>query len=208
MQLNMLEARSLGCVRGTRLLFEDVSFQIRPGEICQVRGTNGAGKTSLLRILCGLSLPEHGEVLWDGAPIDQDRAGYHAQLAYVGHAPGLKLDLTARENLLFALSLQAAQQHADIDLVLERVGLDASANLLCRHLSAGQLRRVAIARLHLASALLWILDEPCSAIDSQGVSNIETLLGTHLDAGGMVIFTSHQAIQVAQHPITTIELSS
>ena len=208
MQLNMLEARSLGCVRGTRLLFEDVSFQIRPGEICQVRGNNGAGKTSLLRILCGLSLPEHGEVLWDGAPIDQDRARYHAQLAYIGHAPGLKLDLTARENLLFALSLQAAQEHADIDLVLERVGLDASANLLCRHLSAGQLRRVAIARLHLTSALLWILDEPCSAIDSQGVSNIETLLGTHLDAGGMVIFTSHQAIQVAQHPITTIELSS
>jgi heme exporter protein A len=173
-----------------------------------VRGTNGAGKTSLLRILCGLSLPEHGEVLWDGAPIDQDRARYHAQLAYVGHAPGLKLDLTARENLLFALSLQAAQEHVDIDEVLERVGLDASANLLCRHLSAGQLRRVAIARLHLTSALLWILDEPCSAIDSQGVSNIETLLGTHLDAGGMVIFTSHQAIQVAQHPITTIELSS
>lgn len=206
--MNMLEARSLGCVRGTRLLFEDISFQIRPGEICQVRGNNGAGKTSLLRILCGLSLPEHGEVLWDGAPINQDRAGYHAQLAYVGHAPGLKLDLTARENLLFALSLQAVQEHVDIDEVLERVGLDASANLLCRHLSAGQLRRVAIARLHLARALLWILDEPCSAIDSQGVSNIETLLGTHLDAGGMVIFTSHQAIQVAQHPITTIELSS
>jgi len=205
--LDILEARSLGCVRGTRLLFEDISFQIRPGEICQVCGTNGAGKTSLLRILCGLSLPEHGEVLWDGAPIDQDRARYHAQLAYVGHAPGLKLDLTARENLLFALSLQTAQEHVDIDLVLERVGLDASANLLCRHLSAGQLRRVAIARLHLARALLWILDEPCSAIDSQGVSDIETLLGTHLDAGGMVIFTSHQAIQVAQHPITTIELS-
>ncbi len=205
--MDILEARSLGCVRGTRLLFEDISFQIRPGEICQVCGTNGAGKTSLLRILCGLSLPEHGEVLWDGAPIDQDRARYHAQLAYVGHAPGLKLDLTARENLLFALSLQTAQEHVDIDLVLERVGLDASANLLCRHLSAGQLRRVAIARLHLARALLWILDEPCSAIDSQGVSDIETLLGTHLDAGGMVIFTSHQAIQVAQHPITTIELS-
>jgi len=206
--LNMLEARSLGCVRGTRLLFEDISFQIRPGEIRQVRGNNGAGKTSLLRILCGLSLPEHGEVLWDGAPINQDRAGYHAQLAYVGHAPGLKLDLTARENLLFALSLQAVQEHVDIDEVLERVGLDAPANLLCRHLSAGQLRRVAIARLHLARALLWILDEPCSAIDSQGISNIEALLGTHLDAGGMVIFTSHQAIQVAQHPITTIELSS
>jgi heme exporter protein A len=204
----MLEARSLGCVRGTRLLFEDISFQIRPGEIRQVRGTNGAGKTSLLRILCGLSLPEHGEVLWDGAPIDQDRARYHAQLAYVGHAPGLKLDLTARENLLFTLSLQSAQEHVDIDVVLERVGLDASANLLCRHLSAGQLRRVAIARLHLARALLWILDEPCSAIDSQGVSDIEALLGTHLDTGGMVIFTSHQAIKIGQYPITTIELSS
>jgi heme exporter protein A len=204
----MLEARSLGCVRGTRLLFEDISFQIRPGEIRQVRGTNGAGKTSLLRILCGLSLPEYGEVLWDGAPIGQDRARYHRQLAYVGHAPGLKLDLTARENLLFALSLQPVQDDVDIDVVLERVGLDASANLLCRHLSAGQLRRVAIARLHLARALLWILDEPCSAIDSQGVSDIEALLGTHLDTGGMVIFTSHQAIKVAQYPIKTIELSS
>ena len=208
MQLNTLEARSLSCVRGARLLFEDISFQIRPGEIRQVRGTNGAGKTSLLRILCGLSLPERGEVLWDGVPIDQDRARYHAQLAYLGHAPGLKLDLTARENLLFALSMQAVQEHVDIDVALERVGLDASANLVCRHLSAGQLRRVAIARLHLVSALLWILDEPFSAIDSQGVSDIETLLGTHLDAGGMVIFTSHQAIQVAQYPITTIELSS
>ena len=204
----MLEARSLGCVRGTRLLFEDISFQIRPGEIRQVRGTNGAGKTSLLRILCGLSLPEYGEVLWDGAPIGQDRARYHAQLAYVGHAPGLKLDLTARENLLFALSLQSAKEHVDIDVVLERMGLGASANLLCRHLSAGQLRRIAIARLHLARALLWILDEPCSAIDSQGVSDIEALLGTHLDTGGMVIFTSHQAIKVAHYPITTIELSS
>ena len=99
MQLNTLEARSLGCVRGTRLLFEDISFQIRPGEIRQVRGTNGAGKTSLLRILCGLSMPERGEVLWDGVPIDQDRARYHAQLAYLGHAPGLKLDLTAREKI-------------------------------------------------------------------------------------------------------------
>ena len=135
--MELLEARSLSCVRGTRLLFKDVNFQIRPGEIRQVRGANGAGKTSLLRILCGLSLPEHGEVLWNGKPIGQDRSDFHAQLAYIGHAPGLKLDLTARENLLFSLSLQAEKKHVDIDVALERAGLDASANLVCRHLSAG-----------------------------------------------------------------------
>ncbi len=206
--MELLEARSLSCVRGTRLLFKDVNFQIRPGEIRQVRGANGAGKTSLLRILCGLSLPEHGEVLWNGKPIGQDRSHFHAQLAYIGHAPGLKLDLTARENLLFALSLQSAHHHVDMGAVLERVGLGASADLLCRHLSAGQLRRVAIARLHFSSALLWILDEPFSAIDSQGVGDIETLLAAHLDTGGMIIFTSHQAIQVSKEPVATIELSS
>ena len=203
----MLEARSLSCVRGTRLLFEHINLRVAPGEVFQVCGANGAGKTSLLRLLCGLTLPERGEILWGGLPISADLARYHGQLAYVGHTPGLKFDLTARENLEVTLAMQPARDQADLDQVLERVGLSSSAHIICRHLSAGQRRRVAIARLHLTSASLWILDEPLSAIDAEGVSDIESILIAHLEAGGMVIFTSHQAIELARYSIDTVNLA-
>jgi len=204
----MLEARAISCVKGDRLLFENFNLQLQPGEICQVHGSNGAGKTSLLRILCGLSLPDSGEVFWKGSSIRQDPGQFHCDLTYIGHSYGLKMDLTARENLAFSLTMQSASADASIDRAIERVGLSGSEGLLCRLLSAGQRRRVAVARLYLTRAPLWVLDEPLGAIDADGVQDIEAALDAHLTQNGMVILTSHQPINLEHAAVRAVHLGS
>ena len=204
----MLEARAISCVKGDRLLFENFNLQLQPGEICQVHGSNGAGKTSLLRILCGLSLPDSGEVFWNGSSIRQDPGQFHCDLTYIGHSYGLKMDLTARENLAFSLTMQSASVDASIDRAIERVGLSGSEGLLCRLLSAGQRRRVAVARLYLTRAPLWVLDEPLGAIDADGVQDIEAALDAHLTQNGMVILTSHQPINLGHAAVRAVHLGS
>ncbi len=202
----MLEARAITCVKGDRLLFEDLNLQLRPGQVCQVRGGNGAGKTTLLRILCGLSLPDSGDVLWAGSSIRQDPGQFQADLAYIGHSNGIKMDLTARENLAFSLTMQSASANASIDNAIAKVGLGGSEHLLCRLLSAGQRRRVAIARLYLTRAFLWVLDEPLGAIDADGVQDIEKVLEEHLSRDGMVIMTTHQPLHLLQGAVCTVQL--
>ena len=202
----MLEARAITCVKGDRLLFEDLNLQLRPGQVCQVRGGNGAGKTTLLRILCGLSLPDSGDVLWAGSSIRQDPGQFQADLAYIGHSNGIKMDLTARENLAFSLTMQSASANASIDDAIANVGLGGSEHLLCRLLSAGQRRRVAIARLYLTRAFLWVLDEPLGAIDADGVQDIEKVLEEHLSRDGMVIMTTHQPLHLLQGAVCTVQL--
>ena len=202
----MLEARAITCVKGDRLLFEDLNLQLRSGQVCQVQGGNGAGKTTLLRILCGLSLPDSGDVLWAGSPIRQDPGQFQADLAYIGHSNGIKMDLTARENLAFSLTMQSASANASIDDAIAKVGLDGSEHLLCRLLSAGQRRRVAIARLYLTRAFLWVLDEPLGAIDADGVQDIENALEEHLSRDGMVIMTTHQPLHLLQGAVCTVQL--
>ena len=202
----MLEARAITCVKGDRLLFEDLNLQLRPGQVCQVRGGNGAGKTTLLRILCGLSLPDSGDVLWAGSSIRQDPGQFQADLAYIGHSNGIKMDLTARENLAFSLTMQSASANASIDDAIANVGLGGSEHLLCRLLSAGQRRRVAIARLYLTRASLWVLDEPLGAIDADGVQDIESALEEHLSRDGMVIMTTHQPLHFLQGAVCTVQL--
>ena len=204
----MLEARAINCVKGDRLLFENFNLQLQPGEICQVHGSNGAGKTSLLRILCGLSLPDSGEVFWNGSSIRQDPGQFHCDLTYIGHSYGLKMDLTARENLAFSLTMQSASADASIDGAIARVGLSGSEGLLCRLLSAGQRRRVAVARLYLTRAPLWVLDEPLGAIDADGVQDIEAALDAHLTQNGMVILTSHQPINLEHAAVRAVHLGS
>ncbi|MBI4195259.1 MAG: cytochrome c biogenesis heme-transporting ATPase CcmA [Betaproteobacteria bacterium] len=204
----MLEVSDLGCVRGERTLFGGLEFTLEPGTLLRVAGRNGSGKTSLLRILCGLALPARGEVRWRGEPIRALREEFHRQLVYIGHAPAVKDDLTARENLEIACALGGAPVDGGTAAsALDRVGLREHAGLPARFLSQGQRRRVSLARLAAAGdSRLWILDEPFTALDTIAIGVVQEMIAGHLDAGGAVIFTSHQEVAVATVSVFTIEL--
>ncbi|MDQ2694042.1 MAG: cytochrome c biogenesis heme-transporting ATPase CcmA [Pseudomonadota bacterium] len=200
----LLEACGLECSRGQRLLFRDLSFGLGPGTACQVQGPNGAGKTSLLRMLCGLSLPDAGEVRWQGREIRTTRAGYLDHMAYVGHSSGVKGELTPLENLALSRALAGTAAAASAQ-ALAQVGLEEFLHHPCRTLSAGQRRRVALARLLVAEARLWIVDEPLTALDAAGVGMVEALLAGHLARGGLAVLTSHQPVAL-DAPVTLIRL--
>lgn len=192
----LLEARGLCCVRGEATLFEHLDFALTAGEALQVEGANGSGKTSLLRIVSGLTLPDEGEVRWRGANIMERRAEFHGQLAYLGHHLGLKLELTIEENLRLALGIRSVCTESRLQSVLEAVRLDHRSDLPVRALSAGQRQRVALARMLLSEAKLWILDEPFTSLDRAGVELVLTLAEEHLLRGGVMVLTSHQTVSL------------
>ncbi|MEZ2575924.1 MULTISPECIES: cytochrome c biogenesis heme-transporting ATPase CcmA [Buttiauxella] len=189
----MLDAINLTCVRDDRVLFSELSFSVRPGEMVQIAGKNGAGKTSLLRILAGLAQAEDGEVKWQGETLSRAREHYHQDLLWLGHQPGIKTVLTAFENLSFyhAQGAESLRWQA-----LTEVGLLGFEDVPVHQLSAGQQRRVALARLWLSAHKLWILDEPFTAIDAAGVEKLTHQLLRHTENGGMVILTTHQPLAV------------
>ena len=189
-----LEVVDVECVRGDRHLFSGLSLSLQAGQIQCIEGANGTGKTSLLRIICGLSLPESGEILWQGQPIGSQRTDYCRHLAYIGHSHGIKFELSPLENLRMHVALGVSQPRVSFEEALQFVGLYPFRNDPCRKLSAGQHRRVAIARLVLSKARLWILDEPVTGSDQEGVQNIESLFESHTAHGGMIVFTSHQPL--------------
>ncbi|HRH80695.1 MAG TPA: cytochrome c biogenesis heme-transporting ATPase CcmA [Thiobacillaceae bacterium] len=192
-----LSVHDLACQRGERRLFTGMNFTLGEGELLLVQGGNGQGKTSLLRLLTGLARPEEGEVRWRGQPIQRQREQYHAEMVYLGHANGIKDDLNPVENLRFADGLQGRKFDADQAVAtLERLGLARCLDLPCRVLSFGQRRRVALAALLLAGVTLWILDEPLTGLDVHAVALMEGLLREHLNAGGMVVATTHQALKL------------
>lgn len=192
-----LTVHDLACARGDRLLFKGMNFALHAGELLLVQGGNGQGKTSLLRLLTGLSSPEDGEVRWRGEPIRKQREAYHAEMVYLGHANGVKDDLNPVENLRFADGLQGRVFVAERAVsTLERLGLSRCLDLPCRVLSFGQRRRVALAALLLAGATLWILDEPLTGLDVHAVALMEGLIRDHLKGGGMVVATTHQALNL------------
>ncbi|EGB5537674.1 TPA: cytochrome c biogenesis heme-transporting ATPase CcmA [Escherichia coli] len=200
----MLEARELLCERDERTLFSGLSFTLNAGEWVQITGSNGAGKTTLLRLLTGLSRPDAGEVLWQGQPLHQVRDSYHQNLLWIGHQPGIKTRLTALENLHF--------YHRDGDTAqcleaLAQAGLAGFEDIPVNQLSAGQQRRVALARLWLTRATLWILDEPFTAIDVNGVDRLTQRMALHTEQGGIVILTTHQPLNVAESKIRRISLT-
>ena len=194
-----LEARDLTCVRGDKTLFSGLSFQITSGDCLHVRGQNGVGKTSLLRLLTGLSKAEAGEVLWNGLLISTEPSAFHRELLFLGHRDALKEELSALENLQMYAALDDVQLSLDTALAaLWRFGLRGRENLPVHYLSAGQKRRVLMARMLTRQARLWILDEPFNALDSNAVAELESLITEHLASGGMLVLTSHQAIMLPQ----------
>jgi len=204
----MLEARELECTRGERRLFSGLSFGLGAGQLLRVAGANGSGKTSLLRIMCGLLLPSAGELRWRGRPIRAEREEYSRNLVFIGHLNALKDDLTALENLQVAAALGGMPTDAGrMRAALDRFGVAHCAELPTKILSQGQRRRVTLARLALSPAVpLWILDEPFSALDVGAVVELERLLAAHLASAGMVVLTTHQEVQVVAHAVLRIDL--
>ena len=194
----MLKACELTCVKRDRVLFEDVSLAVNAGELLYVRGPNGAGKTSLLRILTGLSTPESGAVLFNGEDIADSSFSYLSTLLYLGHKSGTNGSLSAMDNLTFWLAQhQVKCEDSQLFDALMRVGLVGLEDVPIRFLSAGQQRRVALTRLWLKPADVWILDEPFTALDVKGIALLEEQMKSHVERGGVVITTSHQPLSEA-----------
>lgn len=199
----MLETRNLEITRGDRRLLDSVELALKPGTLLRVTGSNGSGKTSLLRALCGLLAPSAGDILWNGESIRALREEFCRNLVYVGHNNALKDELTASENLRVLCALSGiATSEAERRSALAAFGLQGREHLPAKSLSQGQRRRTALARLALAGALpLWILDEPLAALDTAAVSHVQDVVSRHLAAGGMVVMTTHQDAVIAA-PVT------
>lgn len=205
LQTPLLAFGDISCVRGSRTLFASLSFQLFAGQAVQVRGENGAGKTSLLRIAAGLLAPADGAVCYLDQPIDQNSYSHRSDLLYLGHQAAVKGNLTALENLQHPVDGRHQFSDSAIFEALAAVGLAGFEDLPCRTFSAGQCRRVALALLLLSNSRLWLLDEPFTAIDTRGVALIEQLMAAHLQRGGAIMLTSHQ--QVALPGLHNLDLA-
>ena len=204
-----LTLSKLGCSKGGRQLFQDVDCTLPAGHWLYVTGANGVGKTSLLRMLCGLAPVESGQILWNDIPIASQRDSYRQDLFYLGHLNALQESMSVQENLLFTSALGGqALDEQQARSVLTRFGLRGRSQQLVRHLSQGQKRRVALSRLALSRARLWVLDEPYVAMDEAGIQMLSELIASHLDQGGLAVITSHQRVPVGNHQAQLLELTS
>ncbi|WP_318417920.1 cytochrome c biogenesis heme-transporting ATPase CcmA [Photobacterium leiognathi] len=214
----MLSVADLSCVRDERLLFDELSFTISSGELVQIEGHNGAGKTTLLRIIAGLGRADSGQVFWNQEDIHTAREDFHQELLFLGHQTGVKRELTAFENLAFFQAMHKCNEGSDLKgspkvtgddalwQALAHVGLAGREDVPAGQLSAGQQRRVALARLWLSNHKLWVLDEPLTAIDKQGVKVLENLFLSHIERGGMVLLTTHQDMFTDSNHLRKIKL--
>ncbi len=194
--------------RNDEPLFSNLAFSVEPGQVLQIEGRNGSGKTTLLRILCGLTLPSGGDVCWRQRTIREAYADFVNELCYVGHLPGVKGELTPLENLEFFRAGRQRRTDVSAEQALERLGLPFECEEVpCRRLSAGQQRRVALARLLLTEARLWVLDEPFTALDPEGRDTVESLLAEHLAQGGLAVVTTHHEMAFETGEVIKLDFS-
>jgi len=197
----LLQTANLFCERDDRVLIQDLDFSLQPGEVMQIEGPNGSGKTTLLRVLCGLSDDYEGDICWQGSPRHKVDTLFRRETLYFGHLTGVKSSLSPRENLRWILQLKGVSPalkglDTQIEQALAKVGLFSFEDVPVYSLSAGQKRRVALARLYIEPARLWVLDEPFTAIDRSGVAELERLIQGHAAAGGSVLITTHHALDL------------
>ena len=195
---SLLETTNLSCSRGGRLLFDHLALGIRTGEVIQIHGPNGSGKTTLLRILCGLQPPADGCIRWRGRDVSAGAPELRAGVQYIGHAGGVKLDLTPRENIDVAMALGARRTGTTAGAALTRLEIGRFGDVPVRTLSAGQRQRVALARLLTCAGALWVLDEPFTALDAGGVAIVDAMLHEHAGSGGAAVITSHHPVALGQ----------
>jgi heme exporter protein A len=202
----LLQINNLACIRDDRVLFEHLNLSLAAGQMLLVEGRNGCGKTSLLRILTGLKLADDGEILWRGEAIDELAADYYEQVNYVGHHDGVKRELTCLENLRLVQAM-GKPSGVELDDALEQVNLYRYGDTLMGSLSAGQKRRLALSRLIVTEAKLWILDEPFTSLDKNSMANFETMFERHLAQQGVIVMTSHHDITMSNAGIQRLDLS-
>jgi heme exporter protein A len=193
---SVLSVEKVHVWRGDRHVLKGTSLAVKAGEILHVSGPNGSGKTTLMRVLCGLLRPEQGTVAWDGQPIGAIRPAYQAAMTYASHEPALKGDLTALENLRFTVGLKRRVGEAELRAALDRTAVGACADLPARVLSAGQRRRVALARVLAVRAKLWLLDEPYTNLDAAGSELLSGLVAEHAQHGGLGVIVAHHRLQL------------
>lgn len=205
----MLSTNQLSCIRGDRTLFSDLSFTLSPGQLLHIKGPNGSGKTTLFRAICGLFLPQQGNILWNNESIKSLDEDYRRAFLYLGHQNGIKDDLNGLENLTLSSRLDESEvSNEQIRNALGKMGLAGFEDLPTKMLSQGQKRRVALTRLLLNSAPLWILDEPFVALDTDAVEFLQSVIADKLQHGGMVMLTSHQEVALTDGEIRQLQLGA
>lgn len=201
---SLLQVRELFCERDDRILFSGLNFAVRRGQVVQIKGGNGTGKTTLLRMVCGLNEGYEGNFLWLGHDVAEQQEAFHAQLLYIGHRVGVNKVLTPMENLRWTCRLQRDVADEQLMAALAGVGLRGFEDSQCHALSAGQQQRVALARLLLSQATLWVLDEPFTTLDVDGVALLESLIQQHAQRGGAVLVTTHHSLQIPGLEVLTL----
>ena len=204
--INQLEASGLTCVRGEETIFSELDLSARSAEVLQLQGRNGSGKTSLLRLLCGIAQPAAGTIRWNGVDIQDDTEAFRCAIDYIGHRRGVCEDLTPVENIQFANELEKPKPKARCLEALQRVGLAHVAGIPARLLSAGQNQRAALARLLISDAAVWFLDEPFTAIDRDGREIVESIIAQHAANGGISVIATHQPMTLTDTVIKTLDL--
>ncbi|MDP7284319.1 MAG: cytochrome c biogenesis heme-transporting ATPase CcmA [Arenicellales bacterium] len=200
-----LEISDLACTRGYRELFNGINVTVSAGQVLLVEGKNGSGKTSFIRIISGLVLPSQGEVKWEGLNIFKYRSEYQQAVSYIGHRNGTKAHLTPMENLLLDPNTATTSKDA-AKSALSEVGLDGFEDQQCCNLSAGQNRRVALARALVARTQLWILDEPLTSVDAAGITLLEELYSNHIQLGGSIIMATHQSMNLSANGVKHLDI--